>query len=282
MKKLEPRLLADDFIFLEAPRWHEGQLWVPDVFASILYRIDVNGRKTIEIENLPPFPNSIGFLPDGSLLVISSADRRILRFVDGKSDTYADLSTACAHHLNDFVVDEDGRIYVGNFGYDIHAGAPEQPTCLHMIDTDRSIRVAATDLEFPNGAVIINDGRTLVVAETWVGRLTAFDRAKDGSLSNRRLYADLGGRQPDGICADAEGGVWACAFNTGEVIRVLDGGQITHHMQFEGSSAIACQLGGEDGRTLFCTTYAGTIQDQLEQKRKGALYQTRVDVTRPQ
>lgn len=280
MKKIEPTLFADDFIFLEAPRWHDGQLWVPDVFDSILYRLDADGRKTVVLEGLPPRPNSIGFLPDGSLLIVSSFDRRILRVVDGKIEPYADLSQVTDHHLNDFAIDKDGRVYVGNFGYDLFGGASQQPTALHMIDLDASIRTAATGLEFPNGAVIINGGKTFVVAETWVGRLTAFDRAPDGSLSNPRLYADIGDRHPDGICADAEGAIWVPSFNTGEVIRVLEGGEITHHIQFEGS-AIACQLGGDDGKTLFCSTYRGSIPDQVAMKRFGALYTARVDVGRP-
>ncbi|QJU58160.1 gluconolactonase [Sphingomonas sp. AP4-R1] len=279
MKEIIPTKLADDFIFLEAPRWHGGKLWVPDVFDQKLYHVQPTGEKSVAMDNLPPVPNSLGFLADGTPVIISSFDRRIMKVVDGHLEVFADLSAATPHHLNDFSIDDEGRIYVGNFGYDIHGGADQEPTDLHMVDTEGTVRTVATGLEFPNGSAIINDGRTFVVAETWVGRLTAFNRAQDGTLSNRRLYADLDGRQPDGICADAEGAIWASCFNTGEIIRVLDGGEITDRIQFEGS-AIACCLGGEDGRTLFCSTYVGTIPDQIAKKRHGALFTARVEVGR--
>jgi sugar lactone lactonase YvrE len=278
MKTHKPKPLARDFIFLEAPRWHDGALWVPDVFDSILYRITMSGEREIIAKDLPPRPNSLNFLADGTPLVVASVSRRIMKVVDGKLETYADLSHHATGDLNDFGVDETGRLYVGNFGYDIFAGEPIKLTSMHMVEPDGRIAVAATDLEFPNGTVIINEGRTLVVAETWCGRLTAYDRdVKTGKLSNRRLYADLTGRHPDGIFADAEGAVWVPSFNTGEVLRVLDGGVITDKIQFEGS-AVACCLGGPHGRTLFCSSYEGTIPDQLEQKRFGMISTVEVEV----
>jgi sugar lactone lactonase YvrE len=280
MTDLQSQLFADGFIFLEAPRWYQGHLWVPDVFGQKLYKLDQSGAKTVIVENLPPRPNSIGFLPDGTLLIVSSVKRQILKLVDDDLLTYADLSQDATGDLNDFAIDQSGRVYIGNYGYDLFGGAPKQETCVHLVEQDGAIRVAATGLEFPNGTVIINGGRTLVVAETWRGLLTAFDVAPDGSLSNKRNFANLEGREPDGICADAEGGIWVPSFNTGEVLRLIEGGEITHRIQFPGS-AIACQLGGEDGRTLFCSTYAGSVPDQLAKKPLGALHAVRVDVPRP-
>ncbi|MPR05476.1 SMP-30/gluconolactonase/LRE family protein [Microvirga tunisiensis] len=280
MTDLQSQLFADGFIFLEAPRWHQGHLWVPDVFGQKLYKLDQSGAKTVVVESLPPRPNSIGFLPDGTLLIVSSVKRQILKLVDENLLTYADLSQDAAGDLNDFAIDQTGRVYIGNYGYDLFGGAPKQETCVHLVERDGAIRVAATGLEFPNGTVIINGGRTLIVAETWRGHLTAFDVASDGSLSNKRNFANLEGREPDGICADAAGGIWVPSFNTGEVLRVVEGGEVTHRIQFPGS-AIACQLGGEDGRTLFCSTYAGSVPDQLAKKPYGALHAVRVDVPRP-
>jgi len=270
-------LFTDGLIFGEAPRWRDGSLWLPDVFDCKLYRIDEAGNKTVVLKDLPTRPNSIGFDEGGVMLLISSAARQVLRVIDGTLVCHADLSEIGSSHLNDFVVDDAGRLYVGDFGYDFHAGEPKCETNLYMVDIDGSVTVAASGVEFPNGAVIIDDGRTLVVAETWRGVLTAFDRARDGTLSNKRLHADLGGRNPDGICADAEGGIWVPAFNTGEVVRVLEGGLITHRIAFEGS-AIACQLGGRDGRTLFCSVYSGSVADCLASKRLGAVYTARVEV----
>lgn len=280
MQELTAQRFADDFIFLEAPRWHEGHLWVPDVFDCTLHKIDAQGRRQVVKTDLPPRPNSIGFLPDGTPLIVSSRARQLLKLVDGKLVLHADLSGWAAGDLNDFAVDDDGRIYVGDFGYDLYAGDEPRETAIHIVDPDGSVRFGGGGVEFPNGAVIIDQGRTLVVAETWRGQLTAFDRSSDGRLSNKRLFAHLPGQQPDGICADAEGGIWVCAFNTGLVQRVVPGGEVTHRLTFPGS-AVACQLGGEGGHTLFITTYNGTIPDQHAGKRLGALHIVQVDTPRP-
>jgi sugar lactone lactonase YvrE len=281
MKTHEAKPLASDFIFLEAPRWHEEALWVPDVFDNILYRVDMAGSKEVFVNNLPPRPNSLNFLPDGTPLIVSSIARHINKIVDGKLELYADLSKFATGDLNDFGVDETGRLYVGNFGYDIFAGEPIKLTSIHTVEPDNSVRVAATDIEFPNGTVIVNGGKTLVVAETWCGKITAFERdVTTGALSNRRLFADLSGRHPDGICADAEGAIWVPSFNTGEVLRVLEGGEITDRIEFNGS-AIACHLGGPDGHTLFCTTFDGSMDEQREQKRLGVINTVQVDVPAP-
>jgi sugar lactone lactonase YvrE len=279
---IEPRvtLFADGLIFGEAPRWRNGSLWLPDVFDCKLYRIDDDGRKTVVLDNLPPRPNSIAFLDDDVMLLVSSAACQVLSLKDDVLTCHADLSGVSSSHLNDFVIDEVGRLYVGDFGYDFHAGEAKRDTNLYMVDIDGSVSIAASGLEFPNGAVIIEDGRKLVVAETWRSVLTAFDRASDGTLSNMRLHADLGGRNPDGICADGEGGIWVPCFNTGEVVRVLEGGAITHRIEFEGS-AVACHLGGEDGRTLFCSVYLGSVADCMASKRLGAVYTARVEVPAP-
>lgn len=276
----DARVLASDFIFLEAPRWHQGTLWVADVFDGVLYKVDMDGSKEVVLSQLPPRPNSINFLPDGTPLVVSSVARQINRIVDGRLEVYVDLSQHATGDLNDFAIDDAGRLYVGNFGYDIFAGEAIRLTDIHVVEPGGDVKTAASDLEFPNGTAIINGGRTLVVAETWCGKLTAYDRdPRSGTLSNRRLFADVSGRHPDGICADREGAIWLPSFNTGEVLRILEGGQITDRLQFNGS-AIACQLGGPDGKTLFCTTYDGTLEEQRDRKRLGLINTVRVDIPR--
>ncbi|MDX6008296.1 SMP-30/gluconolactonase/LRE family protein [Cupriavidus necator] len=279
MKKYQPSLLAEDFIFLEAPRWHDNRLWISDVFDHAVYALDLNGTRQ-KVCVVPHRPSGLGFLPDGTPIVVSSKDRRLMK-IDGQSIVeYADLSAMAAGDLNDFAVDAQGRIYVGNFGYDYDAGEPRALTSLHRVDRDGTIKIAARGLEFPNGSVIVNDGKTLIVAETWLGRLTAFDIDGQGELGNRRLYADLGAREPDGICADAAGAIWVACFNTGEFLRVLDGGSITDIIAFDGR-AISCTLGGADGRQLFCSVYRGNDNELSERIRKGAILTVEVDVPAP-
>ncbi|TAL93154.1 MAG: gluconolactonase [Paraburkholderia sp.] len=279
MKDHEAALFADNFVFLEAPRWHNDRLWVSDVFDCKLYTIDSDGSRSL-VCDIPGRPCGIGFLPDDTTVVVSCAQRKLLRVTGKTVSVYADLADVAAGDLNDLVVDEQGRVYVGNFGYDLFGGAPKTLTNLHVVEPNGEIRVAASGLEFPNGAVIKDDGHTLVVAETWSGRLTAFDRAESGHLSNAHVYADLGERQPDGICVDAAGGIWVGCFNTGEFVRVLEGGAITDRVKFNGH-AVACALGGKNGKTLFCCVFSGTQEEALAKKPCGAVYTAEVDVPGP-
>jgi sugar lactone lactonase YvrE len=270
-----PQRFADDFIFLEAPRWHAGELWVSDVFDHRVYALALDGSRR-QVCEVPHRPSGLGFLPDGTLIVVSSKDRKLLRVEDGSTTVYADLSGHASGDVNDFAIDSLGRVYVGNFGYDYDAGEPRKTTALHRVDPDGAIRTAAEGVEFPNGSVFINDGRTLVVAETWLSRLTAFDVDERGELSNRQVFADLGRSEPDGIWPDAEGAIWVACFNTGEFLRVLDGGKVTDRLQFEGRS-VSCTLGGEDGRQLFCSVYAGSVDEIVARKRLGTLFTVTVD-----
>jgi sugar lactone lactonase YvrE len=277
MREFETTLLAGDFVYLEAPRWFQGQLWVSDVFDSKLYRVSASGERKVVCE-VPNRPSGIGFLPCGTPIVVSSTDRKLMKVVGGMLEVYADLSGVASGDLNDFVVDERGRIYVGNFGYDLFGGEPMRPTDIHVVEPTGETRIAASGLEFPNGAVLKDGGRTLVVAETWSCRLTAFDRDCHGNLSGHRVYADLAHRMPDGICVDAEGGIWVASFNTGEFVRVLDGGEITDCIACGDVRAVSCTLGGKDGRTLYCSTYAGTLEELLTRKRSGVLLTAHVDI----
>lgn len=279
MTTYHPSLFAEDFIFLEAPRWHQNRLWVSDVFDHTVYALGTGGDRQ-KICHVPHRPSGLGFLPDGTLIVVSSKDRKLMGIAGESTVEYADLSQLAAGDVNDFAVDRLGRIYVGNFGYDYDAGEPRALTALHRVDPDGAIQVAATGLDFPNGIVTINGGTTLVLAETWIGRLTAFDIDEHGELSNRRIFADLGERQPDGICADAAGAIWAGCFNTGEFVRVLDGGTITDVIAFDGL-AVSCILGGADRSQLFCTVYRGTIDELVARKRKAAVFTVPVEVPGP-
>ena len=174
------------------------------------------------------------------------------------------------------VMDAQGRCYVGNFGYNLLSGEEPKMAKLVLVETNGSTRVVAEGLNFPNGAVIMNGGRTLVVAETFGNCLTAFDIAADGGLTNRRVFAAMGEHTPDGICLDVDGGIWVASFMTSVFLRVKDGGEVTDTIEVPGRRAVACQLGGDDGKTLFCLTYDGTIEDLHQAKAAGALETVRV------
>lgn len=277
MKTHTAEKLADGFVFLEGPRWHQGQLWCSDMWGFKVYKIAPNGQREVVCE-VPERPSGIGFMPDGTPLIVSMGNRKLMKLIGGKLVLHADLSPFCTGDVNDLVMDDQGRAYVGNFGYDLFAGAEQRPADLVCVAPDGSVRVVAKDLDFPNGTVIKDGGKTLVIAESWAMRLTAFDRAADGSLSNRRLYVQLTERMPDGICLDQAGAIWVSCFNSGEVVRVLEGGEITDLVALGDKRAVACQLGGSDGRTLFCLSYDGTLEDLHERKPQGAIETVRVAV----
>ncbi|MBI2800310.1 MAG: SMP-30/gluconolactonase/LRE family protein [Gammaproteobacteria bacterium] len=277
MHKHRTQLLVDGFVFLEGPRWHQGHLWFSDMWAFKVYKMSATGVSSVVCE-VPQRPSGLGFLPDGTLLVVSMADRKIMKLVNGKLVVHAELKQLAAGDVNDVVTDAKGRTYAGNFGYDLFAGAATALADLILVEPDGKARVVAGELDFPNGTVIKDGGKTLVVAETWAKRLSAFDIAADGSLSNRRVYATFGERMPDGICLDAAGGIWVSCFNSGEFIRVLEGGEITDLVELGDKRAVACQLGGDDGKTLFCLTYDGQLEDIHQQKAAGAVETVRVTV----
>ncbi|WP_143810874.1 SMP-30/gluconolactonase/LRE family protein, partial [Paraburkholderia piptadeniae] len=186
MRTETAQLLADNFAFLEGPRWYSGHLWVSDITDMMLYRITAAGEREV-VCDVPHRPSGIGFLRDGSPVIVSMVDRKLMRIVDGKLVLHADLSTLAPADLNDLVVDGLGRIYVGNFGYDLFGGAEKRPADLFVVEPDGVARVAASGFDFPNGMVLKDGGRTLVIAESWSNQLTAFDRDENGNLSARRV-----------------------------------------------------------------------------------------------
>jgi len=277
VKVLKSSMLADDFVFLEGLTWHNGGLWVSDMWDFGVIRISTSGTSE-KICDVPNRPSGMALLPDGTLVLVSMKDRKLMRLRGDALEPYVDLQALATGDLNDLVADEKGNIYVGHFGYDLFGGASHEFASVIHVDVDGVARTVAENMDFPNGMVLKDDGKTLVVAETWSCRLTAFDRLDDGSLANRRVYADLGERMPDGVCVDQDGGIWVACFNTGEVVRVLSGGKITDRVYFPGKRAVSCVLGGEEGRTLFCSTFDGEIADIHVRKRAGAIETVIVDV----
>ncbi|MFZ5652880.1 MAG: SMP-30/gluconolactonase/LRE family protein [Pseudomonadota bacterium] len=277
MKNLTTKPFAKDFVFLEGPRWHEGKLWVSDMFGQTVYTLTPDGARQ-EVAKLPNRPSGINFLPDGSVVIVSMADRKLMKVDGGRLSQYADLSGLLKYDINDSVCAANGNIYVGTFGYDVFAHEEPKPGSLTLVKPDGTVKTAADQVHFPNGAVITPDGKTLVVAETFVGRLTAFDIQADGSLANRRSFAELAPYTPDGICLDREGAIWVAAFEQGEFIRVRPGGEITHKIDTDGRRAVACNLGGADGRTLYCLIYDGNLDDIPKGARNALIETAQVEV----
>ena len=273
---LEPFL--GGLAFPESPRWHAGALWFSDFYLGEVRRAAPDGRWETVVK-VPQQPSGLGWSPDGRLLVVSMNDRRVLRWDGERLGTVADLSHWAPAPCNDMLVDRHGRAYVGNFGFDLPGRAPFAPTVLLRVDPDGRVQVAAEDLHFPNGMVLTPDGRTLVVAESYGQRLTAFDVADDGSLSGRRVWAQFDGRVgPDGICLDAEGAIWIASPVSREVLRVQEGGRITHRLATP-QQAVACALGGEDGRTLYvCTGKVMVTPAQAREALEARILQARVEV----
>jgi sugar lactone lactonase YvrE len=244
----EPRLLLDGLAFPESPRWHDGRLWFADWGAGEVISVDLQGRREVEA-NVTSFPMCIDHLPDGRLLIVASSDQRILRREhDGSLVTHADLRGLSHRPWNDIVVDGRGNAYVNNVGFDFPEGE-FAPGSLWWVGPDGSIRLAADDLAFPNGMAVSPDGATLIVAESYGSRLTAFDIGADGSLANRRVWAGVEGN-PDGICLDADGAVWFADVAGQRCVRVREGGEVLEVIDLD-RGCFACALGGPDGRTLF-------------------------------
>lgn len=259
-------ILRTGLHFGEGPRWHDGRLWYSDFYDHAVHAITLEGVDERIVE-VPGQPSGLGWMPDGSMLVSSMTDKRVLRWDGTTLAEHADLSAHAGWWVNDLVVAADGTAWVGNFGFDLDSflaehgieGVLGEPgptaTVLCRIDPDGNVDVAATDIVFPNGSVITPDGGTLIVAETLALRLTAFTINADGSLTDRRVWADLSAVMgaPDGICLDAEGAVWIANAIAPMCMRVAEGGEIVDTVDTS-QTAFACMLGGPDGRHLFVMT----------------------------
>jgi len=278
MATLTPKVLLDGIVFPEGPRWHKGKLWFSDIFGKKVMTVDEKGHSEV-IATVPERPSGLGWLPDDRLLIVSMHNQQLLRLDPDGLHTVADVKSLVKGDINDMVVDPQGRAYIGSMGYDVFAGESHGLGNIVMVTPDGKARVVADNMEMPNGPVITPDHKTLIVAESFGHRLTAFDIAADGSLSGRRVFAELGEGVPDGICLDAEGAVWVSSPFTHEFIRVRQGGVAAERVPLsEGKLAVACMLGGEDRRTLFLLTAETTMEELSKGNSKGYIETVRVDV----
>lgn len=279
-------VLTEGVYFGEGPRWRNGRLWFSDFYARAVKSVSMAGDLNTEFD-VDDQPSGLGWLADGSMLIVSMTKRRLLRrWPDGRIAVHADLSDIAAFHCNDMVVDAAGRAFVGNFGFDLDAqltarGAEsviaEHPTAVvACVWPDGTTRVAAADMHFPNGSVITPDGATLIVGETLGGALTAFDLAADGALTGRRLWAATWPRVPDGITLDADGHIWIANPIAPECALIARGGEVLEVID-TGEPCFACMLGGEDGRTLFMLTAKTSIAHEAAAAPTGKVLTARVE-----
>ncbi|WP_326837439.1 SMP-30/gluconolactonase/LRE family protein [Amycolatopsis rhabdoformis] len=288
----ETTVVAEGLSYLECPRWHENRVWFVDFYTHRVYSAAEDGTDLRVEAEVPQQPAGLGWLPDGRLLIVSMRDRVLLRREpDGSLVRHADLSAHVQGHPNDMVVDARGRAFLGEFGFDLMGGAPLKSASLLRADPDGTVTTVARDLWFPNGSVVTDDG-VLLVCETFGNRVTAFDVADDGSLTNRRVWAQFGEVPSgadlaasiaqivvgaDGCCLDAEGALWIADAVGARVIRVREGGEIVDEIP-TGTGVFACMLGGADGRTLYLCTAPDFDENARKNAREGRLATARVDV----
>ena len=261
-------VVVSGLVFPESPRWHQDRFWFTDQFAGRVMTLTLDGVLDT-VAALPDHAGGLGWLPDGTTLVVGMTERRLHRskkgsepfyaqkgsdpFFDPFFELHANLAGLAGFHCNDLLVDAQGGAYVGNFGYDILGGAPTVSTKLIRVDPDGRARAVGGPLVFPNGMALTPDGATLIVAETFARRLSSFQVSPDGDLSDHRTWADLGTATPDGICLDAEGALWVASPTTRQLLRVRAGGAVLDRVETLGAP-YACMLGGPDRRILYVCT----------------------------
>jgi len=260
--------------FGESPRWHDGRLWFSDWGTQEVIAVDPDdgGSEVMVVLRFPSFqPICIDWLPDGRLLIVSARAGLLLRReTDGSLVTHADLSGLTDRGWNELVVDGRGNAYVNGGGFDLMAGEEFAPGIVALVTPDGAARQVADGIAFPNGMAVTPDNSTLIVAESYGNKLTAFDIAPDGSLSDGRLWAGVDGF-PDGICLDAEGAVWYADVPNKRCVRVREGGEVLQTIDAD-QGCFACMLGGADGRTLFIVAreWRG-VESTADDERTGQL-----------
>ena len=279
----ELSLIFSDLRFPEGARWHDDRLWFSDMHTGQVFKANPAARTLEEVAVVDDQPSGLGWLPDGSLLVSCMLSRTVRRLdPHGTLSEFADVSRLTPAPINDLVTNQAGQTFLGGFGYDLYADAPQRPGPIFRLDPDGTPHLVEKDMVFPNGSVILPGTSTLVVAETWAARLTAFDIDEDGELRNKRIWAELPpGSTPDGICTDAAGGVWVSSIATSEFLRVEAGGRVTRTIEVDGRCATDCVLGGPRGTTLFLLT-SNSWQPPETTTREGRIESVEVDVPGPQ
>jgi sugar lactone lactonase YvrE len=273
--------------FGEGPRWHGDRLWYSDFYRRGIYSMAADGTDEILEHEVVTQPSGLGWLPNGNLLCVSMIDQKVLRFAGKKMSIFADISEYCTFWANDMTVSARGYGYVGNFGFDLDTrlkelgvkaffASPPPSTNLVVLDPDGNVIQVVPDMHFPNGTVITPDGSTLIIGETMSDRLTAFDISDDGTLGNRRVWAQFDRVKTDGMCLDEQGQIWLANAVTKRCVRVKEGGEVTGTVTCT-QNAYACMLGGEDRRNLYVMTAPTSDRFNIAELSRGRIEMVRVE-----
>jgi sugar lactone lactonase YvrE len=277
-------VLCSGFGLVESPRWREGRLWFADWTGGRIVAVDDAGATEVVVEHRS-LPLCFDFLPDGRLLLVSNQEHALLTLErDGSLAPYADLSPVSALGCNDIVVDGRGLVFVNSPNFDFLSGPPEgavQPGLVGLVTPDREVRVVAEDLAFPNGMAVTADGRTLLVADSYRHHLVGFTVADDGTLTERRVWADLGDHNPDGICVDADGAAWYADVPHQVCVRVAEGGEVLDTIDLD-RGGFACMLGGEASPALYvvAAVWPGAAELMTHTEWDGQVLKESVEVPR--
>lgn len=267
--------------FPEGLRWHGEELWFSDFGTRRVSSVDLSGKLT-QRAYVGGQPSGLGFRPDGTPLVASTYDRNVLAIEPGGLKIFGSPGKVVSGPTNDMAVDRVGRAYVTGFGYEAYyeTFSDSKTTRIVMVDLDGSVSLQGEELYMPNGIAFSPDGSLLIVSETTRNRLTAFNVAADGTLSGKRLFADLGHRSPDGICVDVEGAVWVACWRNGALVRVRDGGELVEEIIVSGGDhwVPSCALGGKDGRTLYFSVARTDMERARQGMHEGIIQMAEVDV----
>jgi sugar lactone lactonase YvrE len=275
MDYTELRPLIAEGKYFEAPRWHDGKLWFVDSLARKLHRASLDGACET-VCAIPGIAGGLGFLPDGDPVITSMFDRKLLTFHRGKVSTLCDLSNVAAGTIDDMIIDERGRIFVGDLGFDLMKGGRHDNGQIILVMPNGDARMVARSLHFPNGIAVSAAGQRLVVAESDANRLAEFAISSDGSLDLRKRFGSF--TEPDGICLDREGAVWTSLFQEDAFARVDSTGRILDRILVKGRRAVACALGGDDRRTLFCISAETTHENLMRGKSSARIDTVRVEI----
>lgn len=289
MENYRARVLRAGLSFGEGPRWRDGRLWYSDFYRFGVFSIDAQGTEERLEHRVPGQPSGLGWLPDGDLLCVSMTDHQVLRVHEGVSSLFCDISEYCGFWANDMVVSKTGVSYVGNFGFDLDVmlhdvgaegmmASPAPTTNLVVLSSEGAIIQVVPDMAFPNGSVITPDEKVLIVGETLAFRLSAFDINADGTLDNRRVWAQLDFVATDGMCLDAQGQIWLANALTSQCLRVKRGGEITGVVETS-QMAYACMLGGTDRKTLYVMSAPSSDRFKIAQTSEGKIEVAEVAVS---